>query len=254
MSDPQPAASTRGRPDRGPAGTRPDGRTARERAGDHAAIDRLADELVPALISKLGSTNLGEIEVREGAWRVRLRRPSPSGVNYGRRASDRASRSQPGHEGHGHAPAALEGHRAGRGSGSAGAAGASGPGGASPTNGSQTPGLAAVGPGRGGDGRAAGEGRGDGASADRSFATSPAVGVFQPAGSAATGARVKAGDRLGVVDMLGVPHEVVAPTDGVIGAALVEAGHAVEYGQELIRIELAGGRDAGREAAREGGG
>ena len=39
--------------------------------------------------------------------------------------------------------------------------------------------------------------------------------------------------------MLGVPQEVVAPADGVVGASLVEPGEAVEYGQELIVIELA---------------
>ena len=31
---------------------------------------------------------------------------------------------------------------------------------------------------------------------------------------------------------------VTAPADGIVGATLVEAGTAVEYGQELIRIEL----------------
>ena len=39
--------------------------------------------------------------------------------------------------------------------------------------------------------------------------------------------------------MLGVPQEVVAPVDGVVGASLVEPGDAVEYGQELILIEFA---------------
>jgi len=50
---------------------------------------------------------------------------------------------------------------------------------------------------------------------------------------------VRAGDRLGVVDMLGVPHEVVAPVDGILGEQLVEPGDAVEYGQELLVIEFA---------------
>jgi biotin carboxyl carrier protein len=48
---------------------------------------------------------------------------------------------------------------------------------------------------------------------------------------------VRAGDRLGAVDVLGVPQEVVAPVDGVVGPALVDAGQAVEYGQDLVRIE-----------------
>ena len=70
-------------------------------------------------------------------------------------------------------------------------------------------------------------------------ATSPAVGVFQPRPEARTGTRVRAGDRLGGIDVLGVSQEVVAPVDGVVGASLVEPGDAVEYGQELIVIELA---------------
>lgn len=189
---------------------------------DLAAIDHIADELLPALIAKLGATNLGEIEIREGDWRLRLRRPATSGPNFGRRTGDRpagekASRAQPGHEGHGHAPAALESHRTP-------AAGAS--------NGADAPAMAAVGPGR------SAEGRTDG-SDDRSVATSPAVGVFQPAATAAAGAHVRSGDRLGVVEVLGVPHEVLAPADGVVATALVEGGHAVEYGQELVRIDLA---------------
>jgi len=245
VSDSPPPARPEGRPERRAEGggptARPDRRSARERAGDHAAIDRLADELVPALIAKLGSTNLGEIEVREGDWRLRLRRPAAAGtVNHGRRATDRASRAQPGHEGHGHAPGVLEGHRTARG-GTVGTGG----------NGSDAPGLAAMGPGR------TAEAPSEPGDADRSFATSPAVGVFQPAAALSSGARVRAGDRLGVVDMLGVPHEVVAPVDGVIGTSLVEAGHAVEYGQELIRIELAAGRESGggstRESPREAG-
>ena len=61
-----------------------------ERAADHAAIDRLTGELLPALIAKLGATGLGELEVREGAWRVRLRRPAgPQANARDCRASDR---------------------------------------------------------------------------------------------------------------------------------------------------------------------
>jgi acetyl/propionyl-CoA carboxylase alpha subunit len=40
------------------------------------------------------------------------------------------------------------------------------------------------------------------------------------------------------VDVLGVPEDVVAPADGVIGASLVEPGDAVEYGQELLVVEV----------------
>ena len=51
-----------------------------ERAADHAAIDRLTADLLPALVAKLGATGLGELEVRGGPWRVRLRRPGDGAV------------------------------------------------------------------------------------------------------------------------------------------------------------------------------
>jgi pyruvate/2-oxoglutarate dehydrogenase complex dihydrolipoamide acyltransferase (E2) component len=31
---------------------------------------------------------------------------------------------------------------------------------------------------------------------------------------------------------------VVSPVDGIIGMSLAEAGEAVEYGQELVRVEV----------------
>ncbi len=57
-----------------------------QRAEDHAAIDRLADELLPALIAKLAATGLGELEVREGDWKVRLRRPADGRGQAARRS------------------------------------------------------------------------------------------------------------------------------------------------------------------------
>jgi biotin carboxyl carrier protein len=62
--------------------------------------------------------------------------------------------------------------------------------------------------------------------------------VFQPRKDLAVGSRVRAGDPLGAVDMLGVAQEVIAPIDGIVGEALVEPGDAVEYGQELLVIEF----------------
>lgn len=38
-------------------------------------IARLADELLPTLIARLDASGLGELEVHENGWRVRLRRP-----------------------------------------------------------------------------------------------------------------------------------------------------------------------------------
>jgi biotin carboxyl carrier protein len=176
-----------------------DARTERDdvdRAADHAAIDRLTGELLPALIAKLGATGLGELEVREGAWRVRLRRPggAPAGARD-RRASDRTGAERSSERGHERPPRAQHLH--------------------------PHPEPASM------------------ARSDlRNIATSPAVGIFQPRKDLSSGSRVRAGDRLGAVDMLGVAQEVVAPIDGVVGTSLVEAGDAVEYGQELITIEF----------------
>jgi biotin carboxyl carrier protein len=214
-------------PDARQKADRADSRTRQARAADHAAIDRLADELVPALAAKLGATGLGEIEVREGGWKLRVQRP-PEGPNLGRRSTDKISRAQPGHAGHGHAPAALEGHRTLRPTAAA----------SHSTNGTGPPGDHPPSPppetSEGGRRR---RGRGD-PDPYRAIATSPAVGVYQPRSGLSAGTRVRAGDRVGVVDVLGVPEDVVAPADGVVGASLVEAGEPVEYGQELLVVEL----------------
>ncbi|HEV8402672.1 MAG TPA: hypothetical protein VGQ31_06525 [Candidatus Limnocylindrales bacterium] len=211
---PEPAKPEASRPERSPA----------ERAADHAAIDRLSGELLPALIAKLGATGLGELEVREGGWRVRLRRPADglTGASAGtsatrdRRPGDRDRAARTGAASGAHLPS----------------------------------GLTAVGPGRDGreahgeqNGHPARDGRDgrDGVVRDdgRIVATSPAVGIFHPRPEARAGTKVRAGDRLGSVDMLGVPQEVVAPADGVVGASLIEPGDAVEYGQDLILLEFA---------------
>jgi biotin carboxyl carrier protein len=177
-------------------------RAAAERAADHAAIERLTAELLPSLIVKLAATGLGELEVREGTWKVRLRRPGSPTSSRERRPTERGART---------------------------AGQASHPG----------IGLTPVGPGRDGrDGRDGREGHA-GSDSGRIVATSPAVGIFQPRTEARHGTTIRAGDRLGVVDMLGVAQEVVSPADGVVGSSLVEPGDAVEYGQELVVIELA---------------
>jgi biotin carboxyl carrier protein len=210
-----------------------------DHAADLAGIERLIDGLVPALVAKLGTLNVGELEVRRDGWRVRLQRPPGATSTYGRRMTDRAgTRPHPGHEGLG-APAPARTAPV--------IAAASHAGG---SNGS-TPSLAAVGPGRSSDaGAPAGSGTpSDHESADRAarggpIVTSPAVGVFQPGSKAVGGTRVRAGDRLGVVDMLGIPQDVLAPADGIVIGVMVDAGTAVEYGQELVHIEAAGAVEA----------
>ena len=187
-------------------------RSAADRSADHAAIDRLTDELLPALVAKLGATGLGELEIKEGAWRVRLRRAAGTQPSSGRdkrreRGGDRgeAGADRPGERGQ---------DRSGRIS-HAGHTGLAGQAGHHPSEGTST--------------------RAD----SRTVATSPAVGIYRPRPELAAGTRVRAGDRIGAVDMLGVAQEVVAPVDGIVGASLAQSGDAVEYGQELIVIEFA---------------
>src|SRR4051794_327790 len=146
-----------------------------KRAADHAAIERLADDLVPALIAKLSASGLGEIEVGEDAWTVRVRRTAIGPVSHNRRSTDRPSRSQPGHAGHGHAPGGLEGHRSARETRPAGGA-------VPPSTNGSSPAVP--------DGVAH---RAPPASADvhRVVATSPAVGVFQPRSELTPGTRVR---------------------------------------------------------------
>jgi biotin carboxyl carrier protein len=74
-----------------------------------------------------------------------------------------------------------------------------------------------------------------GGDAARALATSPTVGVFRP--GTAIGARVRAGDRIAIVDLLGIPQDVLAPIDGTLVDVFVQAGEAVEYGEEIAAVE-----------------
>ncbi|HWP64061.1 MAG TPA: biotin/lipoyl-containing protein, partial [Candidatus Binatia bacterium] len=106
---------------------------------------------------------------------------------------------------------------------------------------SSTSSLVGIGPAAGGPGAERATAR----SRPRRPVTSPAVGLFRPTPGFAVGRRVRSGDRIGVVDVLGVPHDVVAPTDGLVTEVVVEAGQPVEYGQELGSIEPLGPEAAG---------
>jgi acetyl-CoA carboxylase biotin carboxyl carrier protein len=173
-----------------------------DRLGDHAAIDRLTDELLPALVAKLGASGLGELEVREGSWRVRLRMPADGRAAIGRRSlpGRGGPRLPEGPRGeHGHPDTPTAGHR-----------------GAGP--GRPLEATAGVGP-------------------TRVVATAPAVGYFRPQANLPAGTRVRAGDRIGGVDVLGIGQDIVAPADGLIGATLVDAGEPVEYGQAIIVLD-----------------
>jgi acetyl-CoA carboxylase biotin carboxyl carrier protein len=215
---PDGSAAPNARPSRSSTGRRDDdkARSLASVTADVAAIESLIDRLLPALTAKLASTRLGELEVREGEWRIRLRRPATAGSWNGelRRTTDKPSRSQPAHDGH-HARGAAEGH-------------------AATTNGTGRSGTHAP-------ARSAGAASGHGAPEDdptRRIARSPAVGVFAPSSRAAVGSRVREGDVIGHIDVLGVAQDVVAPVDGLVAELLVENGTAVEYGQELILVQV----------------
>jgi biotin carboxyl carrier protein len=59
------------------------------------------------------------------------------------------------------------------------------------------------------------------------------------------GASVRSGDRIAVVDLLGIAQDVVAPADGILVELFAETGEAVEYGEELALIEVPNGADGG---------
>ena len=167
-------------------------RTAEQRQADHAGLARLSETLVPALVAKLNASGLGELEVREGDWRIRLRRPAM--VATAHRKAERAR------------PALAADRRDGAPAASAHPAG---------------------------DGRTAAPKAP--ATPDRAAATSPAVGIFRPV--AVVGTRVRQGDRIAVVDLLGIPQDVVSPIDGVLVDVFAEVGEAVEYGEEVAAVE-----------------
>jgi biotin carboxyl carrier protein len=183
----------RKRPAERPAG----GRTPAQREADHASLARLSETLLPALVEKLASSGLGELEVQEGSWRVRLRRPPSSMPAPGRRGDRSRSISH--------------GERDGR--------------------------SARDGATEAGDGPALEARRDDPfdlGDPPRSVATSPTVGLFRP--SVAVGTWVQAGDRVGVVDMLGIPQDVPSPIDGTLVEVFPSSGEAVEFGEAIAAV------------------
>jgi acetyl-CoA carboxylase biotin carboxyl carrier protein len=181
-----------------------------ERAEEHGAVARLVDGLLPELITKLVATGLAELEVREGSWKVRLRRPLEL-VGTGRRAADRQFRLpvMAGAAPHPTPVGALPGH--------------------SPAAGSRSQ-----------EARLPVE-------PEVPVATAPAVGIFRPR-AGINGTRVRSGDRLGAVEMLGIPQEILAPIDGIVGGMLAEPGEGVEYGQPLIEMRPVGAPTAATSA------
>jgi len=217
------------------------------RAGSDAAarIEGLADDLLPALIGRLESSALGELEVRTADWRVRLSRAAGGADQAAALAVSATGTSTAGTS----APTA---HLAS----AVGALTAGGRGAGTAADGSR--GVSAVAaphlpvPTRvlaGGTGTGAGTGAGAGAgtaapghpglsgTAIVHVAISPAVGFLVVRDGYGPGRVVHAGEVVGQVDCLGVMRDVTAPEDGVIARNLAEQGEAVEYGQPLFDIE-----------------
>jgi biotin carboxyl carrier protein len=180
-----------------PEAHNPGDRSPAQREADHASLTRLSDTLVPALVQKLNASGLGELEVREGNWRIRLRRPvaGPPAAPAARRA-ERPRLGPPHAPERSHAPEREARSRD-----------------AAPERGSRT----------------------DGPDDLRAVATSPAVGVFRA--GVTPGSRVRAGDRIGTVDLLGIPQDVVSPVDGTLVEVLATSGDAVEFGEPIAAIE-----------------
>jgi acetyl-CoA carboxylase biotin carboxyl carrier protein len=148
---------------------------------DRATIARLTDEVVPQLIERLSKSSLGELEVRENGWRIRLRRPVADGAPSVQQARQPHPMMATGTGGSG-APSAPR-------------------------------------------------------DASRGLVASPAVGYFAPRSGVEVGARVRSGDLVGYIDVLGVRQDVVSPIDGSLRAFEVQSGQAVEYGQPIARVE-----------------
>ena len=164
-----------------------------------AAIARVVNEILPPLIGRITESELGEIEVSQDGWRVRLRRDG---------GTSQASATSPASSG-GQTPATIHA-----------------------TTIHATAGHAAPAAGTGQGSTAASRG-----SVLRRAAVSPAVGYFTARDGLSAGQAVRAGDVLGAINVLGVTQPVVAPTDGVVSRILASAGEAVEYAQELVRID-----------------
>ncbi|HET7677784.1 MAG TPA: biotin/lipoyl-containing protein [Candidatus Limnocylindrales bacterium] len=222
---------------------------------ERGEIRRLSQEVLPALIARLGASELAELEVAENGWRVRLRKPAGGGSDLaGERRSGLERRHQPRPRQEapaGGATPAAAAVPAPEGATATAPAGPSTDGRGSSADGQPAADpvrtlLSAVGPGRGEPAAAT---RVVGRELSRVPATSPAVGYYLPLEGMATGHRVHAGDVIGHIDVLGVRQEVVAPADGVVGRLLAQQGEAVEYGQELLRIDLV----ASAAAAEAGG-
>ncbi len=70
----------------------------------------------------------------------------------------------------------------------------------------------------------------------------PAVGVFTLADKASSspgvgvGSRVGAGDVVGHIEVMMIPHSIRSDWEGIVDSLMVEDGQPVEYGQPLMTL------------------
>jgi biotin carboxyl carrier protein len=185
-----------------------------DRLPDAAALERLADELLPPLIAHFNASGLGELEIRRGEWRVRVRAPAATQSSRPPDAIDPAASAGAGRKASRLASGLVGVGAAGVASGNGQAFPDAASGGDRPIEVQATRGLS-----------------------ERHVAASPGVGYFSARDGVAAGSAVRGGDVLGHVDVLGVKVEVVSPADGIVAQILADRGEAVEYGQELVRLE-----------------
>jgi biotin carboxyl carrier protein len=202
-------------------------------------LDRLADEIVPLLIARLGESRLGELEIRDRDWRVRVRR-----VSRETRAGEASRTGAPASVEHGrtrHGPRREQADAAAHTPRGAQAAQLAGRLGTPSGNGGTAP-VEAVGPGAPGSDSTRAHGAAD--EPRRILARAPAVGYYVPVDGLSTGKIVAADDVIGQIDVLGVRQAVTSPAAGIVSRLMAQAGEAVEYGQELLQIDVVPRGDA----------
>lgn len=64
--------------------------------------------------------------------------------------------------------------------------------------------------------------------------TSPEVGYFYSL--VWPGKKVKRGEKIGLIKLLGLKKQILAPSEGIVKNILVKKGKAVEYSQPLFEI------------------
>jgi biotin carboxyl carrier protein len=204
-------------------------------------LDRLADEIVPLLIARLGDSRLGELEIRDGDWRVRVRRVPRDARATARETARAGAAGGAGDHGRSRQGTRRESHETGARPPRAATAGQLSGRLGTPSGNGENAGLGPVGPGE-----PAESARGHAAADEprRVVARAPAVGYYQPADGLSTGKILAADDVIGQIDVLGVRQAVTSPAAGIVSRLLAQAGEAVEYGQELLQIDVAPRADA----------